>query len=404
MVFGVSERIKSLESISANLSGRDVLKKVFLSLLGLFMLMYGLSYGYMWYANSMAEPVNEDVYYPEAAFQPLYESYEEELPKERLKNLEGTRIEKRSKISNIALLDSAVIGGKVVDVLQGEDESTDLKYQGYATVNRCGSVGAEQDDYECRNTSAPAAFSTMYKGWMLLAKYSGDLDTLYENQTVRKRFLDYVDRATFYDSYLLPDYEMKPVEIVMYSSNSGLHIIGEDNSPVSVNGEKVNVTGSGDWSRANISLKPGYHTIRRDNFSIEMPVHGYKPNFGVASGEEFQIEGAENRSLYFRKAIIEGDNWSREVSLGENALELDLSGEPNQIRFVRGNFTVTEKVGSNSEDDIRPLNGEALGMKKEEYQRFRWMSKRVGYILSLLPGVSNPQEQSHAPLTQQRIS
>lgn len=369
-------------------------------------LFYGLSYGFIIYADYLADPINQEADYPENAFQSLYDDYEGKGTnlKVSLKDVSGSNIEKRLRVSSIGLMDSAMVGREVIAALQ-QSNRTSAEYTGRKIVLKCDS----DQDYEDSLTSCkrdipyPATFSTLYKGWLdlALAMEGGNIADIYRNETARKSLTNYIKRAKFYDSYLIPQFEMKPLEAVYYTSNSGLYIIGQGDEPVYIDGEKVvydytNTSKKADWRYIDVRLQPGYHKIRKDDFGVQMPVYGSKPKFAARSNRSFVIVGSENKSAFFKRVVIEGENWSEEFEWTGDQIQTELPGKPNYVSFVRGNFSVTEAVNKGSvEEHKRTLNGEAFGMNEEEYGRFIWISKRFGFLIEILPGISNPGERNH---------
>lgn len=369
----------------------------------LFIFLYGAGYGLSWYANSLSDPVNEDANYPDEAFQTLYDDIdgkESDLMKKNMENLRGSNFQKRIEVSGNGLLDVAITGGQVIDSLQKSNSTRNI-YTGNKKVTMCGNNTIDSSYVKCRsNTTYPAAFSAIYKGWMDLALNNGNVRNINRNETTRKVFTDYIERARFYDSYLNTDFKMRPIESVHYSSDSGLYLIGEGTEPIYVDGDKVSVddfngSGDGEIIHIDIELDPGYHTIRKNNFSLRVPVHGYKPNVGVNDEGQLYFDLEENESSYFRRAIVQGSNFSKEIKLNNrDNIEVNLSAKPRKVSFIRENFTITESVNVTDREDSRPLKGEGLGMTKEEWRSFKQVSDRLE-ITYLLPGISKPQNPQY---------
>lgn len=389
------------------------LNKLILGVVVFVMLFYGLSYGFIIYADYLADPINQEADYPEDAFQSLYDGYEVKGTnlKVNLKDVSGSNLEKRLRVSSIGLMDSAMVGGEVIAALQ-QSNGTSAEYTGRKTVLKCDSDQDYQDSLtSCkRDTPYPATFSTLYKGWLdlALAMEGGNIADIYRNKTARKSLTNYIKRAKFYDSYLMSQFEMKPLEAVYYTSNSGLYIIGQGDEPVYIDGKKVvydyiNTSKKANWRYIDVRLQPGYHEIRKDDFSVQMPVYGSKPKFAARSNRSFVIVGSENKSAFFKKVVIEGENWSEDFEWKGDQIRPELPGKPNYVSFVRGNFSVTEAVNKGGvEEDKRTMNGEAFGMSEEEYDRFIWINKRFGSLIESLPGISSPGErnrdfQTHQP-------
>lgn len=384
--------------------------KILSLVLVLIAAVYGLSYGLNLYINNMSEPVNEDAHYPEEAFQQLYENYDPEktrLPEGNLRNLSGSNLEKRLRISGIGLIDTARAGGEVIEAIQ-QDNSTKPKYSGRIEVSKCNSESKKDSFTFCReNTSYPAGFSKTYKGWLILANSIGSIDVIQQNETINNEFSDFVERATFYDSYLVKGFNQKPIESAHYSSKSGLYLVGSEGGPVYVDGEKIsseNVSNRGNFRNIDVKLEPGFHKIRKDDFSLRMPVYGFKPEFAERSNGTFVIEGSENESVFFNKIVVEGNNWSREYNLTEDRIILEASKEPVYVSFVRGNFTVTEAVEERFAEDERPLSGVSFGMSENEFEEFMWLNEKISIFTDNLPGISSPQDQSRDLQTRQLTS
>lgn len=397
------------------LSSIKYLKKLIIVFIGFLILFYGLSYGFIIYADYLADPINQEADYPDNAFQSLYDDYEVRGTnlKVGLKDVSGSNLEKRLRVSSIGLMDSAMVGGEIIAALQ-QSNGTSTKYIGRNIVLKCGSDRDYEDSFtSCRrDTLYPATFSTLYKGWLdlALAMEGANIADIYRNETARKTLTNYIKRAKFYDSYLMPQFEMKPLEAVYYTSNSGLYIIGQGDEPVYIDGKKIvydyiNTSKKADWRYIDVRLQPGYHEIRKDGFSVQMPVYGSKPKFATRSNGSFVIVGFENKSAFFKGVVIEGENWSEEFEWTGDQIQPELPGKPNYVSFVRGNFSVTEAVNKGGvEEHKRTLNGEAFGMSEEEYDRFIWISKRFESLIEILPGISSPGERNHDLQTHQPIS
>jgi len=240
------------------------LKILIFGIIGFLILFYGLSHGFIIYADYLAHPINQEADYPKDAFQSLYDDHEVKGTnlKVSLKDVSGPKLEKRLRVSRSGLRDSAMVGGEVLAALQ-QSNGTSAEYTGRNIVLKCDSDQNRDDSLtSCkRDTPYPATFSTLYKGWLdlALAMEGGNIADIYRNKTARKSLTNYIKRAKFYDSYLMPQFEMKPLEAVYYTSNSGLYIIGQGDEPVYIDGKKVvydyiNTSKKANWRYIDVRL------------------------------------------------------------------------------------------------------------------------------------------------------
>jgi hypothetical protein len=375
--------IEKLKSSGERVQSREFVLYSLAGLAGLAVLLYGAGIGLTAYLNGMADPVNEEAELPGISFQSLFQKYgnnETEIPEDGVKSLEGKRLEKRLHVAGTGLADSSATGEEVFSRFRGGNLSQP-EYTGSVAVMNCGTSQSSQGlHYTCdRDTEYPATFTSVYKGWLGLATNMGVLNQLQDPET-RDTVSSYIERANFYDTYLVPGFEMKPIETAFYSSDSGLYIVGSGDSEIKVNGEPVNATGPQNLRYIDKRLETGYHEISRGNYTVEMPVYGYLPGFG-RQANRYAFTGSANRTLFFDKAVVEGDGWSREVQLGENRTSTDIPGQPRRVVFSKGNFTVPVSTGYSDETDERPQSGEAFGMTKKEYSRFQWITSNLRFLI-----------------------
>lgn len=358
--------------------------------IGLVVLVFGFSFALNSYVNSLADPVNEDAPYSEEVFESLYselnqsETFGEQAQRisgRDLRNLSGGRLEKRLLVSGTGLVDLAVSGGDVFAAFP-EDSDTPI-VKGYTQVLRCPDDSYESSRNRCIQSEYPASFSRSNKGWMNLGLAMGGLNNLYGNETAMSSFENYVERSRFYDSYLMEGFEMRPLESVYYSSDSGLYVLGEGDSSVYVDGEKLNGSKSRYIFHSNISLDTGYHNVSKGGFSVQLPVYGYRPEYDWdKENGELSIAGTENRSIFFDKAIVYGNNWSETLRLGKNLTSLETQDKIEKIEFVNENMSMNVTHGLNQfSKDERPQRGQAFGMSEEEYEKFQWISGKLGFAL-----------------------
>ncbi|MFB6181122.1 MAG: hypothetical protein ABEJ93_04550 [Candidatus Nanohalobium sp.] len=386
-----SSCLKYFEYLKEKATSRKYVKIFSTGILTVLVMFFAVTQGLSFYVDSMVDPVNEDAVYPEKAFEPIYEKAEGPDPDEVVKaknhflkgglnDVSESTLEKRLTVSGMGLLDAALTAGPVSKAFQEVNRSSLPQYRGRVIVIQCEE--SQMRDFsliKCRDLKYPAGFSAIYKGWMKRGMAVGTLENLVENRTARKKFNRYIKRATYYDSYLIEDFRFSPVEAVYYSSDSGLYLIGSGSRPVFVDGGKINVTEYGSIFHADISLSPGYHTVRRADSSVKLPVYGFRPEYEVYDNGTFEVEGYGNRSVFFQKIVLNGDGWKKEVMLGRESVRTQVPGNVTEVKYVKGNFSLTyEKPGSTSS---RPMGGEAFGMTKQEYQRFRWIMSKAGFLI-----------------------
>ncbi|MFB6204209.1 MAG: hypothetical protein ABEJ75_01045 [Candidatus Nanohaloarchaea archaeon] len=367
-----------LNDFRKRLLSRSSAEKIGAGLLFLVLLFYLSGAGLSLYINRMADPVNQDAEYPEAAFETFYEQNDLEKRISSPGEITGSRLEKRLKVAGRGLLDATLTGGYVSSALQANESLPD--FQGSVSVV-CSGLSSRVKGACKRDTKYPATFSVLYKGWLNLGKHLGAIDELYRNDTARQRFTNYTLRAEFYDSYLIPGgFQMKPVEAVYYSSDSGLNVIGSGHHPLYVDGEEVAYEKKATWIHAELNLSTGYHVIRRGNFSLRLPVHGGLPDYEM--GDEFRLSAYGDQEFYFDRVVLQGKNWSRETDLEGENVSVEVPKKPATATFVRDGFNVT--VATRDVEDSRPQHGEAFGMTEKEYRRFR----EITDWFAPLPGLS----------------
>lgn len=364
-------------------------RKIFGAVLGtglfLVLLSVGISQASVFYLNSMVDPVNQDAEFPEQSFENLSEKIDREDKDFSIRDPKGTVLEKRLKLSGTGLIDVAVAGGNFFEALNSSKNT--VEKLGRKKVSACKTSKVFHGEIvKCsRDIEYQPRFSKMYKGWFEIILFSGELDEVYRNKTARKTVLNYIKRADYYDSYLIPGgYQPKPIEAAYYSSRSGLHILGSSDKPLYVDGEKVNLTGDSFWQRANLNLSTGPHSLRRANFTMSLPVYENRLNSAIAEDGKLLIEGVEeNSSRFFETATIEGTNRTIKLNLTENTSKVKAPEGLNSITYRKGNFSVKVRIEKASDKEIvRPMRGEAFGMSRKEYLEFRKLMKKFGFLFS----------------------
>lgn len=371
------------------MASTGVLKRVrnnMLVLLGVILVsgifFYGFSQGLIFYIDSMVSPVNEDSEYPTEAFERPYPGEKEGSSVDwQVKNLKGSSFEKRMKIGRIAIRDFGTSGKYVLKALQGK--GTVSKRKGRIHVSSCVLDSFQTSHEACkRETRYPGGFTLIYKGWLKGATQTGSLEKLYVNDTAREVLNRYTERSTYYDSYLNPNgFEMKPLEAVYYTDNSGLHIIGSGEEELYIDGEKVNTDRNGNWAVADVKLDSGYHELRRGNFSLQMPVYGFIPEWSVTEQKLKIASTPIARDNFFDSVHLLGLEDSIEVELDKGRQEVSIPDKPQALKFVKENFSVKFDANFESNSEM-PMNGEVFGMTEKEYKRFERISNFLGKDLS----------------------
>ncbi|MFB6208021.1 MAG: hypothetical protein ABEJ69_01595 [Candidatus Nanohaloarchaea archaeon] len=365
-----------------SLSGSTA-KKTAVTVLSVALLVYALGTGTSLYINRMADPVNQDAEYPGNAFQDFYarmhfSNREALLEQGSVKDIKGSRLEKRLTMAQVGLIDAAKTGEHVFTALQHNDSGMP-ELRGSVSV-ACSELSPRVRDACKRDTKYPATFSVLYKGWLNLGKQLGSIDELYRNDTARQKFTNYTVRAEFYDSYLIPGgFQMKPVEAAYYSSDSGLNVIGSGHHKLYVDGEEVEYEKKATWIHSDVKLSAGYHVVRRGNFSLRLPVHGGLPDYTM--DDKFRLSAYGDQEFYFNKVVLQGKNWSKEAVLEGKNISIKVPAPPETATFVRDGFNVT--VATKDVEDSRPQHGEAFGMTEKEYRHFRKITDWFAPLLKL---------------------
>lgn len=328
--------------------------------------------GYTWYLNNViSDPLNEDAEFPKESFDILWNEMDveqsEKLGERNLKDIEKPRFTKRLLIGGTGMLDFAIVGGKFFGAVQSQNGS--ISEVTGRSVNICRKAEERPDIYCDRSSRYANIYSTMYKGWMTLGLNMGSLEKFYRNETAVKHLNAYIKRAEFYDSYLDPEgFEIKPVESVYYSSNSGLYLIGDSNSSLRVNGEIVDTENKGYLSYANTTIPLGENNVSRGNYSVELKVHRRIPKVGYSPDRGLGIVSDKGKHQYYPRARILGEEIDRTVNVENSSTYYKVGEEPEKVVFIGENQNVSYFLPKDQSSNW--YRGKATGMTEKEYNKF----------------------------------
>ncbi|MFB6191383.1 MAG: hypothetical protein ABEJ64_03055 [Candidatus Nanohaloarchaea archaeon] len=319
-------------------------------LISIFAFYHALNAGLAIYVKSMADPVEVETQYPREAFEGS--EVMDLLDRENIsslkdKDLPGSRWEKRSLVARAGFYDTAITGGYVLEAIS-TNNSRERPYTRGATSNMC--LDQSRKPESCGEIPV---FTMMVNGWIKLATASDRIGAIYHNETARESIGNYLERASYYDSFV----GRPPADYIMAAQDSsGLYVIGADAASIRIGNITVHGEREGEWLYVNKTLETGSHKIQVEGEKMTLKIYRGTTDSAVVNGN-LHIAEPQTETRFFNRVTVRGGSWKVSKQLKDNkttVVELsdDRSKDVETVIFHRRNLSVRTSVNSKPDYNV----------------------------------------------------
>lgn len=318
--------------------------------------------------------------FPEAAFESinLSEDKKYELKYIDASEVDDSSLNARLKLSQVELIDMSLEGGKFFELV----ESKEANITGYRGLKAKSCYREFKNSYskECEERTEFNPQSTEQTvAWLHLLSQTVNKEDLFRDEEKLEDFNRWTERAQYYDSRLEPgEFFWKPLEIVIYQEESGLHVIGEEVQEIRINGETYEVESQENWSYLEKDLEPGKHLIEMEEDAVNLTVYPPAPDTSILN-DELRIQRIQGLELEnsFDKVVVrnsEGSVFKKTDLKKDSETVADIGGmdkeESFELKFVSEsvNLTREENLSKDSEDEEIKVLKRAFGIDRESYE------------------------------------